>query len=521
MPDKMVSEILKKSFLKLLYAKRLGLLLALSYLIIMLICSLLFHKIGDYGVETDFYWGYVPEAKSISEGKLIIDAFRGPFYPLALYVFEKIFCDYFISGLVIGALSASFALWFIFEMFEAMFNRSIALLSIFFIILNPIFVQFTYSNGTDMLFFAMSYATLYFFYNAHFTKRNIFIISIFTSLAYLTRYNGIFLVFSIPIIIVLLDIWNLDYKKRILYSSLYIILFLVWIAPWNTYTYITLGEFFYNHNYKNIAYEFFAKGKIGWDIFWFSYSSQFQSLNDVISYNPFYFLSHSLSNFFNYLFKNIKELVGWHIGITFIFGILFFLFNSNKNVRQKSYFLIGFIFLSILSLTFYSERFSLVLVPFYMVFSIKFLLEMNKGRKYSFSPKYGYSILIIFLYISLSWTISYNSRRINSGPNEILTISDWFKSHNINSIAEPIISARKPHIAYYLDMNFILIPFADSYEDFHKKLKEQKVNYLYLNPGELGTRSDLHYLIDTSKVFNGLNAVYYSKEPSQILYEVK
>jgi hypothetical protein len=521
MSEKTVREILKASFSKLLNAKRLGFWLSLGYFIIMLFCTLLFHKIGDYGVETDFYWSYVPEAKSISKGQLIIDAFRGPFYPLTLYFIEKIFHDYFISGLIIGILSASISIWFIFKLFEAMFNRTIALLSIFFIIFNPIFVQFTYSNGTDMLFFFLSYALLYFFHKEKPTKSIILFIALLTSAVYLTRYNGVFLLFAIPIIIVILDIWAFEYKKRILYSVIYIFLFLLCIAPWNIYTYKTLGEFFYNHNYKNIAYEFFAKGKMGWDIFWFSYSSKFQSLYDVISYNPLYFLSHSLFNFINYLFKNLKDLVGWHIGVTFIFGIIFFLFNSTKNVKQKSYFIFCFIFLAILSLTFYSDRFSLFLVPFYTVFSIKFLLEINKSKKYSFSPFYGYSLLVVFFYISLVWTISYNSRKINSGPNEILTISNWYKSRNLNEVSEPIIAARKPHIAYYLNMKFVLLPFADSFEDFHKKLEQQKVNYLYLNVSELGTRSDLHYLIDTSKVFNGLSLIYYSKDPNQILYKVE
>jgi hypothetical protein len=125
------------------------------------------------------------------------------------------------------------------------------------------------------------------------------------------------------------------------------------------------------------------------------------------------------------------------------------------------------------------------------------------------------------LYISVTWTISYSSRKIDSGPNEILTLSNWYKRNFKSLIAEQTVSARKPHIAFYLGMNFVLLPFAEKYEDFYQKLKKQNVNYVYLSVTELGTRTDLYYLIDKSRNFNGLTAIYYQKDPELILYEVK
>ena len=41
----------------------LGLGITAVYFIVMAIVSFSFHKVGDYGVETDFFWGYVPAAK--------------------------------------------------------------------------------------------------------------------------------------------------------------------------------------------------------------------------------------------------------------------------------------------------------------------------------------------------------------------------------------------------------------------------------------------------------------------------
>jgi hypothetical protein len=517
----MYTEILKNSFTKLVNHKQLGIRLAAGYFFTMLLCGFLFHKIGDYGVETDFYWGYVPQAKSISEGKFIIDGFRGPLYPITLYFFEKIFRDYFISGLVIGVLAASISIGFIYELFRISFNRNTAFLASLLIILNPIFVQFTYSNGTDMLFFAFSYITVYFLLKDTFSKKKILFISLFSAAAYLTRYNGVFLLAAVPISIIFLDIWKLNFRERIFYSGSYFFLFLIFISPWSIYTYLNVGDIFYNHNYKNIAYEFWAKGKMGWDVFWFTNSSNFNSLFDVIFYDPIHFIGHLFNNFFTYFFKNIKELVGWHIGLISLLGIILFFFSPRRNIKQKSFVIIAFLFLTILSLTFYSERFALILIPFYVVFSIKFLLEINQITKYKFSAKSGYAVITLLLYISVTWTISYSSRKIDSGPNEILTLSNWYKRNFKSLIAEQTVSARKPHIAFYLGMNFVLLPFAEKYEDFYQKLKKQNVNYVYLSVTELGTRTDLYYLIDKSRNFNGLTAIYYQKDPELILYEVK
>ena len=61
---------LKESFTKLIESSYFGLSLAGLYFLILLIMSFLYHKVGDYGVETDFFWGYVPAAKSFLNGML-------------------------------------------------------------------------------------------------------------------------------------------------------------------------------------------------------------------------------------------------------------------------------------------------------------------------------------------------------------------------------------------------------------------------------------------------------------------
>lgn len=518
MSNKSVWEILKYNYSRIVYKKSIGIILALFYLVTMLICSLLFHKIGGYGVETDFYQTYVPEAKSFLTGGFLIDAFRGPIYPILLSLFQKVFLDYYIAGLFINVLSASLALWFIFELFTSIFDRNIAFLSTIFVIFNPIFVQFTYSVGTDMLFFLCSYITLYLFLRRGNDIKTIVLLALFTALAYLIRYNGIFLLSIVPIVL-LLNVWGSNFKKNLLNLSLYVLLFMLFISPWCIYTYINKGEFFYNHNYWNVAYEYIDRGKIGWDT-WYSNLSQYHSIYSIISYNPIHFLIHFISNVFSNYLKFINLVMGLLVGIFSTAGIIFFVFSHKKNIKQTAYLIISLIFLAIVNLVFYRDRFYLFLIPAFTAFCVKFLLEINYIKPFNFSSRYIYAMIAIMFYVSLCWTISYSMRKINSGPNEILGIRNWFKNNYTSTVANPNIAAGMPHIAYYLGMNFNNIPISKTYNELYAKLKKENINYLYLSKKELYRRTNLFYLIDTSKTFQGLKAIYCDRKPTYVLYKV-
>src|SRR5574341_724082 len=104
-----------------------GLVLAAVYFLLMLYVGMKFHTVGDYNVETDFFWGYVPEAKQILHGHFVIEDFRGPAYPALLAIVGAIFKDFFRSGVFLSTLAASCVLFFTFETLKRLFRVDIAL----------------------------------------------------------------------------------------------------------------------------------------------------------------------------------------------------------------------------------------------------------------------------------------------------------------------------------------------------------------------------------------------------------
>jgi hypothetical protein len=499
------------------------LVIAVLYFVILFILSLLYHKVGDYGVETDFFWGYVPNAKSLINGDLQIDPFRGPLYPMVLSLVNLIISNYFISGIVIGVLSASILIFLTFELIKKIFSPTVSFFVTLLLASNPIFVQYTYSAGTDMMFNALAAATLLFFFkDKRINYRNIIIAAVLGGLSYLTRYNGVFLL-GFVFIILFVNYWNNDWLQRIKSSFIFVAVFILTITPWGIYCLSEKGSFFYNENYKNIAFELYGKGNMSWDKFWFSESSSFTSLFDVIGRDPFLFISTTIGNIGENFMMDMERLMGWYIGVFIILGLILLLISNpfkNWKSRETGYYLSNLFFFALLTLVFYSERFSIFLISFYSVIAIQIFFS----EKFTFNKriplKVGYLIAISLIAITMAKSISFNSSRINSGPKELLVLQDWYDTNIPESERGNKIAARKAHVAYYLGMDFVLLPMADSYEDLIEKLRQKNVDYLFFSTIEAAMRREFQSLLNPKSSHPGLKVVVYLNNPPAVLYRV-
>jgi energy-coupling factor transporter transmembrane protein EcfT len=182
--------------------------------------------------------------------------------------------------------------------------------------------------------------------------------------------------------------------------------------------------------------------------------------------------------------------------------------------------MVNLFFFALLLIVFYSERFSLFLIPFYLVIAIQPLF-IEKLRISKFLPQTLKYVLIIGLIVfTFVKAYSFNSENINSGPTELLTLRDWYQENVPDEMKGKIVAARKAHAAYYLDMDFKLMPMADSYSEFMTKLRNENVDYLYFGIAEAGLRSELQFLIDPKGNHPGLEVVVYFKNPPSVLYRV-
>ena len=243
-----------------------GLVLSGLYFLLLLLISLKYHIIGDYNVETDFYWSYVPQARHILEGVIPIEDFHGPAYPMVLAFIALFTKDLFHAGVVLSVLAGAVSLYLIFEILKRLFKSDIALIGTLLVAANTTFVRYTYTAGTDMVFMAFIAASIYFLLREEQLRwTSIVFAAIFAALGYLTRYNGLSAAAGVPAAVVLANPFQQSLRDRFKASGVFLGIFLLVIAPWGVFCLLQKGSFFYNRNYLNIAYEMFAKGKIGWD----------------------------------------------------------------------------------------------------------------------------------------------------------------------------------------------------------------------------------------------------------------
>ncbi len=162
---------------KFFYSRYFYLILPTLYFIVLLFVSMTNRLIGDYGVETDFYVAYVPQAKEFLNGNLIIDSYRGPLYQIILAIFGFIFkLDFFTAGKFLNVLSASISLYFISKIVGSIFNREAAFFTSLLLAVNLNFLRYSYTPGTDMLFLVFYSSALFWILKSEeLNNKNLFI----------------------------------------------------------------------------------------------------------------------------------------------------------------------------------------------------------------------------------------------------------------------------------------------------------------------------------------------------------
>jgi 4-amino-4-deoxy-L-arabinose transferase-like glycosyltransferase len=499
-----------------------GVYLACIYVAIMLFIGLLYHNVGDYNVETDFFWSYVPEAKSVLHGIFTIDGFRGPLYPMILACAGALLSDFFRAGILVSVLSAAGVLFFVYGILRKLFRPDAALIGTLLIAVNQTFIQYSYTACTDMFFNLLVTSSLFFLLkNEQYNKRDLIIASVLAACAYLTRYNGVFILLAVPVVLLFVNPFNLAKYERLKTTGIFLAIFFGMITPWAIYCFIKTGSFFYNLNYLNIAYEMFAKGKMGWDQYWNVDSKNFNSLAQVIFADPVLFIKTVIVNIYSHFTSDIELLLLWPLGIISAGGIIIF-WKEKPSRRQLALLIFGASFFTVLLIVFYGERFSMFLLLIYIALAVRALTWQNLS---SFRFWNRVQIGALISWVLVVWTFSqayeFNRTNINSGPQEIPIIAEWFKKNVTAPAADhQIISARKPHIAYYIGMDWIPFPYVQSAEELHSQLQAAKAQYLYFGIMEAYMRPQFRDLLEPQKAPAWLTPITYTISPPAVLYKV-
>ncbi len=216
-------------------------LIAGLYTAVMAFLTFRYHKIGGFGVETDFYAELAQQAKLLLSGQFSPHNYglKGPVYSLFLAGFYLIVRDMFTAGLLINLASAYLFLVLIYFTVRQVFNRLTALFTILAIAANYSFQSYTYQAGSDMLFIALGAASMYVLFRSDGRSWKMTALSAVLGLmTFLTRYNGAFIIMGTAVFFLLSDRPVKEWARQF---GIWIGVFIAAGLPWFIPNYITRG----------------------------------------------------------------------------------------------------------------------------------------------------------------------------------------------------------------------------------------------------------------------------------------
>ena len=177
------------------------------------------HPFGTYATETDFYHFFAPDAERLASGQFPTNTYQGPGYPVALALLAKLTGlsgDLFTVGKWLSVVCAVACGWLIFRLFAQLFGFWVGVGAQALAVASGEFPQFSISATTDVFFLALCLATLVVLTDERLSIRwRTGGAAVLTSLSYLTRYNGLFLLVVCLCSLLLLNLFQLDWRRRL------------------------------------------------------------------------------------------------------------------------------------------------------------------------------------------------------------------------------------------------------------------------------------------------------------------
>ena len=473
------------------------------------------HKIGDVFAETDFYGGYAEGARLLLRGH--IDPARygvvGPGYEVALALLGVVIPNLFVAAelLSAAAMIAGLLLWV--RILTRRVDARLGLVAALFMATNATFFRYGYSVTNDALAFLLQAAALSFLLLGSST-RSAAIAGALAALAFLTRYNAVAL---LPAGLIALLAGGTLHTDRRRAALLFTASFVVVVAPMVIFS-LSHGQRFAFQFHHNIAYDVFARSKgVTWDDYQKLLQPQFKSLSDVIARDPGAVLRREIFNVWDHLRLDARNLLGVPVAICALLGLVLAALDGTLR-RIWPVALAGAIFFLTLVPVFYSERYSIPLLPFYALLAAAPFVSPRLSPGVLGAGSWAVTVIAAApLAMAVQSTAKQTRYNMTQLPVEALECSSILRE-----LAKPgdRIICRKPHIAFHGGVGPVAFPFAADLAGLAATAREQHARWLYFSWPEAEMRPVFWYLLDTTAVVPGLTIRHATAPRPAVLFEI-
>ena len=476
--------------------------------------------IGDYLKETDFYHLYAPDADRIRNGHPPVSTFNtGPGYPLLLALAFPVTGDNFESGKWISLAAAVVTALAAFELFRGLFGSLAGCLSLLFVLTSADFARFSVQATTDMPFLAVAVLAILAISRGVASGGWTWVVAgALSGLAYLVRYNGLFLVATGGLTAITSGRRRASTLRTV---ALYFAGVLVVVSPWFVVSTRLHGTPFFNRTHAMMGIVAYGLRRDLDGVY--EAAGRFGSIADVVWHDPWRFLGQYALNLTITLANTLAApLAVLPLGALAVGGVIQAVRRPGDG-RARPFLLSLALFLLVVGLVHWESRYVLYLgvgSAGLAAYAIVSLVDEARRRR-SLAPRQArvlVGLLVLAVLVpALVRTPLRVAEMLRRQPVELLAAAE-----KIRALGGPGagIMGRKPHLAYLTGGEWVFLPDVATLDALQESLCRQPAAYLVYDDSARKLRRELSALGGPGSPTPWLRPVHVNPDAPLIVYAV-
>lgn len=436
-----------------------------------------------YGVESDFVSTYVSEAQRFLDGEPLLSEFHPPLYPLALAGLRQLLDDWLLAGVMISAVSGMAVLIASYLLFHDLGGQATAWGAVLTLLGSTVFVQHCATASTDVAFLALFTGCCLCAVRAlrsgsPWLWRGC---GLLAGLAIATRSNGVVL----GLLVLAPFVSRAPLRSRlegVLHVATGLAVPLIILV---VYAAGSGSSVWPSRNHLNVAMTYFTEGDRTGKEAMDEIAGRFGGVADVLLYDPASIVRTYLYDLYKVLSEGLTEVVEPPLYFFFLPGLLF-LIGRRISAGLTVLLLISVAQLLLVNFKEFQPRFYLFLIPTMgaAVGEMAWRLlraDWPPGRRRAVVALLG---LMLVTPIGLASIKAY--RIIDTQVEELTEV--------LQAVGPEIqpgstVIARKPHLAFYTEAQWVYVPDFALLEELHEFLRRQEFERpAYLFHGQMEQR---------------------------------
>lgn len=476
-------------------------------------------EVGNWGVESDFYGRDAVQAARVLAGQPYTNRHYPPGYAYLLALSSSFTHDLFAAGKILSSLAVGLLGFVSYRLLSALWERRLALTATLLMLLA--LLPYVFIASADMLANLALVLSMWALLRREATPAICVQAGLATGVAYLFRYNALFLLTGIPIVLLATAEAAESWRSRCTKIVLFLGAALVVMAPWLLVNWQRNGSPFASDLYQQVAARFYHPqgDAFVWTVD--AMGQQFNSAWEVLRYDPWRFTKQYIEDV---LYGKAYRLT-WRIlefpAVLFAgAGLLLYLQQMTR--RQAAFLILCAAGYLLHGLAGFAVRFYVFLMPllFLLVVLPVFYFERMSipGRMARREVTIGWVVAGLLVgaaayhaYVSTTWFL-------RTEPKYLIEAAAAVRAH---ASADDRIMAIEPHLPYLAGLEFKSAAVATSLDAYIDVLAAKGIRFLVYSKHEEDYWPDLRVLREPDRLPNSFRVIYEHKPSTTIVYEIE